>query len=238
MQNTNRRQRRYNRPKPRNVKETKKDQLQDREIRKLKKLVGRPEIKYTDITDVNGDVSTDVQLIPLSGYISQGDTERQRIGMKLRNVFVRIKGYFVMYTTEDQDIIVRMQLFWDANPPQGTGLPTVYGNTSDGIAAVNDNTNTDAIPDIFAPHSLQYNKRFKVIKEKYITLKWEADTKVVKHKFDFSKKLGRYTTYDNTGPAAESVATNGLFLAYSIDNVTTADAVQCGLTARMYFTDD
>jgi len=221
MQNNSRRTRRYNQPKPRNVKVTKKDQLQDKEIRKLKKLVGKPEIKYTDLSVADTTISVAGSLFALSGYISQGDQETQRIGMKIRNVFVRIKGYFVMFTAEEeQDVILRLQLFWDANPPQGTGIPTVYGSTSAGVAAVNDDTATDSsIPIIFSPHSLQYANRFKVIKEKYITLKYGADNKDVKHKFDFSKKLGRYTTYDNTGPAPESVATNGLFFTYTPDTV-------------------
>lgn len=227
---------RTRKPRP-NMKKT-RDQKQDKEIAKLKKKVGTPEVKYTDtaITGSSGFALTTAGVILGLNFNAQGNQPFNRQGNQIKNLAVLIRGYITLTIAELSERLVRVQLVWDKAP---TGVnPTVYAATSNGTAAINDNTtSTGLIPNVFAPQSVEYRDRFKVIHDRIIRLQWGADTQSLEIPFHIYKKLNRITRFDQTAANVASLATNGLFIQFTVDNITSVAPV-CNFYSRLFYTDN
>lgn len=230
--------RQYNRkPYKKPYKKKAKDAVQDREIRKLKKQVGHPELKYIDTSVAGGSgftMTTGGQIVPISG-VAQGTEPYNRIGNQIKNAFVRIKGYITMSYQEGQDRLVRFQVVWDKSP-EGVN-PTIFGSSSAGTVCINDTTGTSGlIPNVFAPHAMEQKDRFKIIHDKIIKLQPPNDTDILSVPFAFNSKLNRITRYKDNTSAITSISTNALFLCFAVENVGSYPPT-CNVTSRIYFYD-
>jgi len=211
------------------------DKKQTKEINKLKKRVGTPEVKYTDTNLTGGaNFSTAGTLIALN-YLAQGNQPFNRIGNQIRNIAVNIKGYFVLGSGNSSDRIVRVQLLWDKI---GSSTPLLYGATTGGVAAVNDNGATATfVPNIFAPVSVEYRDRFKILYDKLFTIHIQTTASAVEIPFQIYKKLGRLTRFNAITGSVAATVTNLLYLSFSVDNVGTT-APQYNFNSRVFYTDD
>lgn len=228
------------RRKPRQTRKPKgkltKDAKQDKEIRRLKRLVGHPEVKYIDTAFTPAiTLTTAGSIFPINGC-AQGDQAFNRNGAMIKQLFIRIKGYVTLANTEVDDRLVRILLVRDIGTSGST--PSLYANTGTGAVAIIDNGGTAGlIPNVFSPKSMEYRDRFKVMYDKIMTIHHTADNHTCSYPFSIHMKCNIVTRYDTNTSAVTSIASNGLFFACSVENVVTTAPI-LNMTSRVYFVDN
>lgn len=212
---------------------TKKDALQDREIKQIRSMV-RPEMKYLDTSPATFATVPAGSAFSLN-LISQGVNISNRLGNAIYAKYVRIHGETVVVANGGSDRLMRLQLVWDKVP--AGAVPTPYGATSTGTTAVNDSTNLGSAPNIFAPHSLEYKNRYSIIYDKIHRIILNDQAAQIIFHWSITMRLNRKIRYDATTATIGSVSTNNLSLLVSLD-ITPVAAVNTSFTARMYYTDE
>lgn len=212
-----------------------KDAKQDKEIRHLKKMVGKPEVKYVDFVYSQATMNTtgDVEVMNIC---AQGTEPYQRIGNQIKCIFLTMRGYIIQGPTAATDRIIRFQILWD-KAPRGAE-PAMYGNTGSGVQAINNNSaNGGTIPEVFNPISQEWRDRFKVIKDKLIKVQMNDTGTTSKIPIKFHMRLNRVTRFNDDTANINSLTTNALYFAISADSVAT-QAPQFALASRVYYIDD
>lgn len=199
----------------------------------VKEIQNKEELKYLD-TFLNGTtIGTTATLTLLNGMVL-GDDVSNRTGDDISPTSIQFRCTIAQAPTQVAfGTIWRHMILWDS---QANGAIMSAGDILDqGVIT----------PGIIAPYKRQYQKRFKIVYDKTISLNpgtvdpANATTEIVQpitHK-KFKKALGRVVKYrnaQNSGTITD-IASNSLY-SYWVASVASAGTVTCGY--RMYFKDD
>lgn len=220
-------------PRKATVKATAKDKQQDRQIRVLKRRVGKPEIKYTD-TEIVGPLTVAGSVNYLNG-VPQGDQPFDRTGAQIRMTGYSIRGYVFQGNASNQNRLFRIMIIKD-KAPRGA-VPALFGNTTNGAEAIYDDNAISSIPQLFSPRSREWMDRFQILKDKTYRLIIPDTGISTITPFKITGKLNHLTRYNQTTGAIAACATGAIYFCICTDSVS-GIAPNLGVLCRVFYTDD
>lgn len=223
---------------------TKKDQVQDKQIKSLKKKVKK--IEYNEETLFNDSAQASVNIVEtgalvglgfIPGLIQQGDGDSQRTGDQISTTSLLFRGTISSATAKLTPSFVRMIVFWDS---QANGAaPSVSGTANSlmlGSATVPghlDFRNQDTIKRF----SILYDKTYVLQPQQYLTDTAGTITanEVVSKYISKRIKLGRKIYYSGSTGAAADLVSNNICIAFISDNTTNPPILS--YNCRLYYKD-
>lgn len=200
---------------------TKKDQLQDQQIkkvqRKVNKIVNQMEVKHKDTRNLFSPST--IGTLVFCNTVPRGDDEDERTGDNISATSLSYRHIINTQGGNDDSITVRFILFWDS---QANQLAPVISP-----AAANQMLDTTVVTDqILSPYNSDYQKRFKILVDRTITVTPTITGAAASRTLQGKVSLNRVVKYVNANAGSfTEVASNSLWWYIVSDNNVQPPAV-------------